>query len=231
MNTNKIVIVLLSICLVLTMVFSAFLYVQINEKNSEIESRDIAIQSALLELQQRDSEIASKNSELEAKNSEIASQGAEIDSLSAEVEAKNSEIATQSDEIDSLSAEIESLEGEIADLRKPKIRWEISYTDHREELALPGYHLMVTGTITNYGVTDVYNVKLHVLAYYASGEIAINKTEPPGAISEFPSIPAGTTYEVSRWVYYEPGLIDTVTITPLGNQHPKPALIHVTFFL
>ena len=194
MNKTKIIAMLLSVGLIVSIIFSVYMYGQVNEKNSEIEAKDSALQSALLELQQKDSEIASKNSELETKNSEIA---------------------TKNSEIDSLNSEIESLDAEIVDLRKPKVRWEISYTDHREELALPGYQLRVTGTITNYGVTDIYNVKLQVLAYYVNGEIAVNKTEPPGGTNEFPIIKAGTTYEVWRWVYYDPGLIDTVTITPI----------------
>jgi hypothetical protein len=123
-------------------------------------------------------------------------------------------------ELDAKTAEVDAKNAELAELKEPKITWEVSYTDVREELALPGYHIVVTGTITNYGLVDVYNLQLHVTGYYVTGILAINTTEPPGGTVEIPDLPSGTTYEFNRWVYYEPGLLDEVTITPIWDYTP-----------
>ena len=214
MNKLQISLILLSVALIVSVTSNVFLYVELEEKNAEIGAKNTELEEKIAEITAKNTELDAKNADIDAKNSEIEAKNAEIADKNADIEAKNSEI-------DATKAELEEKESEIAELTEPKLTWDISYTDVREEFALPGYHLLVTGTITNYGLTDVYNLRIQVIAYYVTGELAINKTEPPGASIDIPNLPAGTTYEFNRWVYYEPGLIDTVTITPLWDKTPS----------
>lgn len=207
MNGSKIGLILLSVALIITLSSSVFLYTQFNTKTSELEARTN-------ELAAKDAELSAKTSELEAKNAELDAKNAELTGKNNELATKDIELAEKTNELAAKTVELDAKNAELEHLKEPKLTWDLPYSDYREEV---GYHLTVTGTIINCGVTDVYNLRLHVLAYYVTGEIALNKTEPPGASEVLPTLLSGKTYEVTRWIYYEPGLIDTVTITPVWD--------------
>ncbi|MCW4016786.1 MAG: hypothetical protein NWF06_10485 [Candidatus Bathyarchaeota archaeon] len=215
MNKQKISVILLAVALIITVVTIAFIYADVAAKNAELDAKNAEIEA------KDEDQTNDVDSQVEDQNDwEIDDEDDTPIEEPEETDDNNPPVEEQTGELDDKDAVIAAKDAEIARLKEPKVSWDLSYEDVRQEMANPGYHLTVTGTIINYGVTDVYNLQLHVVAYYVTGELAINKLEPPGPSERPPDLPAGTIYEVGRWVYYEPGLIDTVSITPVWDLSP-----------
>jgi len=136
-------------------------------------------------------------------------------------------------QIASLNAEIASLESEIANLRKPNlvtalgIYESISSLPYDENDPSTYNRLLISGTVTNFGLSTAYNSGLHVVAVDVTGEVVVNMTVPIAAGSyglegnEGPStlidLPSKETGEAQLAIYHK-GVASSWTIMPVWTD-------------
>jgi hypothetical protein len=123
---------------------------------------------------------------------------------------------------------------EIANLKKPDLVTALDVSEVVSNLAYnendPSTynHLLITGIVTNRGLSTAYNAGLHVVSINVAGEVLINMTVPIGAGTyglegnNGPSTLSGAesqeTLEAQLAIYHE-GVASSWTITPVWTDH------------
>lgn len=145
----------------------------------------------------------------------------------------NNIINERDSQIALLNSEIASLESEITNLKKPDlvtalgISESISSLPYNENDPSIYNRLLISGTVTNFGLSTAYNAGLHVVAVDVTGEVVINMTVPIAAGSyglegnKGPStlsvLSSRETGEAHLAIYHK-GVASSWTITPVWTD-------------
>jgi flagellar hook assembly protein FlgD len=168
----------------------------------------------------------------------VASAGLFLEYYAPMINSQNNEIANQTSQIASMNSTIANLNSQIASLKNQITSLQEKYTANLVTALgatdVPGtnssvpYHLYISGTVTNTGVTTAYNAGLHVNGYASNGTVLIDITVP---ISYYVSQDGFTNATSLTTIYptqqesvainiIHNGIVTNWTITPVWTNSP-----------
>ena len=111
------------------------------------------------------------------RDSEIANLHQIMDGLYASEADLSQQVNDLNNDVANLKSEIGYYKNQIS----PHLVTALGCTDVLGNAAFN--HLWITGTITNEGLVDAYNVCLNVVAYQSDGTLIVNSTTPIGTLA------------------------------------------------
>ena len=211
----------LIICAIFAISFAAttvWFYTQNNNQQNQInnlqnDKATLQNQISILELDK--SNLQSQLTELQESSSTNDSQ---IADLQNQIQSKTSEITNLYYQLDLLNTQVTQLTAQLDHVKEPRlVNSKVGASDHRENDQQ--YYLQIYGQVFNLGYDIPYNAKMHVVAYYIDGTIAIDLRYDIGSV-------AGLDFfrptDITHLIHYEGPIIDMnrVTITPEWTNTP-----------
>jgi len=190
MSWRNILLIMLAVVLIISGVVNVYYVTLLNEKESEINQKNIQLISKTSEINDLQFQVNSLNSKITSLNSqidnlenditykdaEIARLNSIIENLKEEASQRDTELLDKDDQIRSLESQVSSLNYQIADLmnelevlKAPKlVNVGMGAHDNRENVSQP--FLELEGAVVNVGRKTAYNCKLKIIAYQGNDQ-------------------------------------------------------------
>jgi hypothetical protein len=123
----------------------------------------------------------------------------------------NGEVRQKDAQISELNMQMNELQNQVDNLQKATLVTSIGTSPR----AYPQNHLTIEGVVINVGTKTAYNASLHVVAYYPSGLLALDRSLPLGDLAKWQTINVEETLMTADFLAN-----GNYTVTPMWTNIP-----------
>ena len=204
---NKIVVVVLSVILAVSVVANVLLYVMYSDTERALFSERVGSHASIVQLETERNEALATVKELQDENAKLLT---ELSAVEAERDSLKSQTSSLITERDTALADVTVLEAEVEQLRSGKLMTNLGSSDNRDNEDQPFLHIY--GVVWNVGTEAAVNWRIHVVAKQGD-VVAIDGYINLNTINGYEPYQYTSFKEIDERVYYWGTALTEINVT------------------